>query len=127
MDPFGDLDAKMESDMLRKKRRDDFLKLLGKHPKTEADRDAIGKARRTDPFLNAVFLFKDYYELKKMSGRTAAQDAQIATIETQYPTIATVYNNAKLKSMLTGAGRRKGLSRRKTNGGRRRRTARRHS
>lgn len=125
MDPFGELDAKMESDLLKKK-RDAFLALLQKQPKTEADLAAI-RAAKKDSFLNAVFLFKDYYELKKMSGRTAAQDAQIATIESQYPTIATVYNNAKLKAMLTGAGRRKGLSRRKTNGGRRRKTARRHS
>lgn len=125
MDPFGELDAKMESDLLKKK-RDAFLALLQKQPKTEADLTAI-RAAKKDSFLNAVFLFKDYYELKKMSGRTAAQDAQIATIESQYPTIATVYNNAKLKAMLTGAGRRKGLSRRKTNGGRRRKTARRHS
>jgi hypothetical protein len=125
MDPFGELDAKMESDMLKAK-RDAFLALLKKQPKTEADLTAIREARKT-PFLNAVFLFKDYYELKKMSGRTAAQDTQIATIESQYPTIATVYNNAKLKAMLTGAGRRKGLSRRKRNGGRRRKTARRHS
>jgi hypothetical protein len=50
--------------------------------------------------LNAIFLFKDYYELKALSGRTAAQDAQIATIETRYPSIARVYNDAKLKAML---------------------------
>lgn len=125
MDPFGELDAKMMTEMLKRK-RDAFLALVDKRGKTEADLTAIREARK-DPFLNAVFLFKDYYELKKMSGRTKEHDAQITTIETQYPTIAKVYHNAVLKSMLTGAGRRKSLSRRKTNGGRRRKTSRRHS
>jgi len=98
MDPFGDLDDKMMTDLFRKK-RDVFLALLSKPSKTEADLAKIREARK-DSFLNVIFLFKDYYELKAMSGRTAAQDAQIATIETRYPSIARVYNDAKLKAML---------------------------
>jgi hypothetical protein len=98
MDPFGDLDDKMMTDLFRKK-RDVFLALLSKPSKTEADLAQIREARK-DSFLNVIFLFKDYYELKAMSGRTAAQDAQIATIETRYPSIARVYNDAKLKAML---------------------------
>jgi hypothetical protein len=98
MDPFGDLDDKMMTDLFRKK-RDVFLALLSKPSKTEADLAQIREARK-DPFLNVIFLFKDYYELKALSGRTAAQDAQIATIETRYPSIARVYNDAKLKAML---------------------------
>lgn len=97
VDPFEELDAKMMSDMLMKK-RDAFLALLDT-PRTEAMKAEVGKARK-DPFLNAVYLFKDYYELKAMSGRTAVQDAQIATIETQYPKIAKAYNDGKLKAML---------------------------
>jgi hypothetical protein len=97
MDPFGELDDKMMTDLFRKK-RDAFLTLLSK-PRTEAMKAEVGKARK-DPFLNAVYLFKDYYELKAMSGRDEARDAQIATIETNYPSIARVYNDAKLKAML---------------------------
>jgi len=103
MDPFGDLDDKMMTDMFRTK-RDDFLALLGKPSKTEADLAQIREARK-DPFLNVIFLFKDYYELKAMSGRSAAQDAQIATIESRYPSIARVYNDAKLKAMLVPSTR----------------------
>jgi hypothetical protein len=98
MDPFGEIDDKMMTDLFRKK-RDAFLALLDKPSKTEADLTQIREARK-DPFLNVIFLFKDYYELKAMSGRSAAQDAQIATIESRYPSIARVYNDAKLKSML---------------------------
>ena len=98
MDPFGELDDKMMTDLFRTK-RDAFLALLSKPSKTEADLAQIREARK-DPFLNVIFLFKDYYELKALSGRTAAQDAQIATTETKYPSIARVYNNAKLKAML---------------------------
>ena len=86
------------TDLFRTK-RDAFLALLDKPSKTEADLTQIREARK-DPFLNVIFLFKDYYELKAMSGRSAAQDAQIATIESRYPSIARVYNDAKLKSML---------------------------
>ena len=98
MDPFGEIDDKMMTDLFRKK-RDVFLALLDKPSKTEADLAQIREARK-DPFLNVIFLFKDYYELKAMSGRSAAQDAQIATIESRYPSIARVYNDAKLKAML---------------------------
>jgi hypothetical protein len=98
MDPFGEIDDKMMTDLFRKK-RDAFLALLDKPSKTEADLTQIREARK-DPFLNVIFLFKDYYELKAMSGRSAAQDAQIATIESRYPSIARVYNDAKLKAML---------------------------
>ena len=98
MDPFGELDDKIMTDLFRKK-RDVFLALLDKPSKTEADLAQIREARK-DPFLNVIFLFKDYYELKALSGRSAAQDAQIATIESRYPSIARVYNDAKLKAML---------------------------
>jgi len=98
MDPFGELDDKMMTDLFRTK-RDAFLALLSKPSKTEADLAQIREARK-DSFLNVIFLFKDYYELKAMSGRSAAQDAQIATIESRYPSIARVYNDAKLKAML---------------------------
>lgn len=97
MDPFGELDDKMMTDLFRKK-RDAFLALLDK-PRTEAMLAQIREARK-DPFLNVIFLFKDYYELKAMSGRSAAQDAQIAITETKYPSIARVYHDAKLKAML---------------------------
>jgi hypothetical protein len=103
MDPFGDLDDKMMTDLFRKK-RDVFLALLSKPSKTEADLAQIREARK-DPFLNVIFLFKDYYELKAMSGRTTAQDAQIATIESRYPSISRVYNDAKLKAMLVPSTR----------------------
>ena len=103
MDPFGEIDDKMMTDMFRKK-RDAFLALLDKPSKTEADLAQIREARK-DPFLNVIFLFKDYYELKAMSGRSAAQDAQIATIESRYPSIARVYNDAKLKAMLVPSTR----------------------
>ena len=98
MDPFGEIDDKMMTDLFRTK-RDAFLALLDKPSKTEADLAQIREARK-DSFLNVIFLFKDYYELKAMSGRSAAQDAQIATIESRYPSIARVYNDAKLKAML---------------------------
>jgi hypothetical protein len=103
MDPFGDLDDKMMTDMFRKN-RDDFLALVAKPSKTETDLAKIGQMRK-DPFLNAVYIFKDYYELMNLSGRTAAQDAQIATIESRYPSIARVYNDAKLKAMLVPSTR----------------------
>jgi hypothetical protein len=103
MDPFGELDDKMMTDMFRKK-RDDFLALVAKPSKTETDLAKIGQMRK-DPFLNAVYIFKDYYELMNLSGRTAAQDAQIATIESRYPSIARVYNDAKLKAMLVPSTR----------------------
>ena len=103
MDPFGELDDKMMTDLFRKK-RDVFLALLSKPSKTEADLAQIREARK-DSFLNAIFLFKDYYELKALSGRTAAQDSQIATIESRYPSIARIYNDAKLKAMLVPSTR----------------------
>ena len=113
MDPFGELDDKMMTDMFRKK-RDEFLALLSKPSKSEADLAQIREMRK-DKFLNVVFLFKDYYELKALSGRTAAQDAQIATIESRYPSIAQIYNDGKLRSMLSGKGRsrRRKLTRRR--------------
>ena len=124
MDPFGDLDKKMETDMLKTK-RDAFLALLEKPSKTEADLAAISAGRK-DPFLEAVFLFRDYYYLKaKGEGSLSdVQMAQLKTMETKYPNIVRVYNDAKLKAMLGKGRRRKTPSRRKTNGGRRRKTRR---
>jgi hypothetical protein len=98
MDPFAELDEKMLAAMLRPK-RDAFLALLAKPHKTEADLAMIREARK-DKFLDAVAIFKDYYELMNMSGRTAAQEAQIATVQTKHPKIAEVYANGKLKAML---------------------------
>ena len=98
MDPFGELDDKMMTDMLRQK-RDTFLALLAKPRKSEFELATIREARK-DKFLDAVAIFKDYHELMNMSGRTAAQDAQIATVQAKYPSIARVYANAKLKAML---------------------------
>jgi len=98
MDPFAELDEKMLVAMLRPK-RDAFLALLAKPHKTEADLALIREARK-DKFLDAVAIFKDYYELMNLSGRTAAQEAQIATVQTKYPKIAEVYANGKLKAML---------------------------
>jgi hypothetical protein len=54
MDPFGDLDDKMMTDLFRKK-RDVFLALLSKPSKTEADLAQIREARK-DSFLNAIFI-----------------------------------------------------------------------
>jgi hypothetical protein len=98
MDPFGELDEKMMTDMLRPK-RDAFLALLAKPRKSEFDLATIREARK-DKFLDAVAIFKDYYELLNMSGRTDAQERQIATVQAKYPSIARVYANAKLKAML---------------------------
>jgi hypothetical protein len=98
MDPFGELDDKMITDMLRPK-RDAFLALLAKPHKTEADLAMIREARK-DKFLDAVAIFKDYYELMNMSGRTDAQERQIATVQMKHPKIAEVYANGKLKAML---------------------------
>jgi hypothetical protein len=103
MDPFGELDDKMMTDMLRQK-RDVFLALLAKPRKSEFELATIREARK-DKFLDAVAIFKDYYELMNMSGRTAAQDAQIATVQAKYPKIAEVYANAKLKAMLVPSTR----------------------
>jgi hypothetical protein len=98
MDPFGELDDKMMTDMLRQK-RDVFLALLAKPRKSEFELATIREARK-DKFLDAVAIFKDYYELMNMSGRTAAQEAQIATVQMKHPKIAEVYANGKLKAML---------------------------
>jgi len=103
MDPFGELDDKMMTDMLRQK-RDVFLALLAKPHKTEADLAMIREARK-DKFLDAVAIFKDYYELMNMSGRTDAQERQIATVQAKYPKIAEVYANGKLKAMLVPSTR----------------------
>jgi hypothetical protein len=103
MDPFGELDDKMMTDMLRQK-RDVFLALLAKPRKSEFELATIREARK-DKFLDAVAIFKDYYELMNMSGRTAAQDAQIATVQAKYPSIARVYSDAKLKAMLVPSTR----------------------
>ena len=103
MDPFGELDDKMMTDMLRQK-RDVFLALLAKPRKSEFELATIREARK-DKFLDAVAIFKDYYELMNMSGRTAAQEAQIATVQAKYPKIAEVYANAKLKAMLVPSTR----------------------
>ena len=98
MDPFGELDDKMMTDMLRQK-RDVFLALLAKPRKSEFELATIREARK-DKFLDAVAIFKDYYELMNMSGRTDAQERQIATVQMKHPKIAEVYANAKLKAML---------------------------
>ena len=112
MDPFGDLDQKMFSDMLKTK-RDAFLALLDKPNKTEADLAAISEARKT-PFLEATFLFRDYYDLKKKGEGSLSdvQMAQLRTMETKYPNIVRVYNDAKLKAMLGKGRRRTGRGRR---------------
>jgi hypothetical protein len=103
MDPFGELDDKMMTDMLRQK-RDVFLALLAKPHKSEFELATIREARK-DKFLDAVAIFKDYYELMNLSGRTAAQEAQIATVQAKYPQIARVYSDAKLKAMLVPSTR----------------------
>jgi hypothetical protein len=106
-DPFGEIDARMiERETIRAK-RDAFLRLLDKHPKTEADLTALREAKK-DPFLNAIFLFRDYYDLKKKEGSlTDIQRAQLATMESKYGNIVRVYNDAKLKAMMIGKGRRR--------------------
>jgi hypothetical protein len=103
MDPFGELDDKMMTDMLRQK-RDVFLALLAKPRKSEFELATIREARK-DKFLDAVAIFKDYYELMNMSGRTDAQERQIATVQMKHPKIAEVYANAKLKAMLVPSTR----------------------
>ena len=103
MDPFGELDDKMMTDMLRQK-RDTFLALLAKPRKSEFELATIREARK-DKFLDAVAIFKDYHELMNMSGRTAAQEAQIATVQAKYPSIARVYSDGKLKAMLVPSTR----------------------
>jgi hypothetical protein len=98
MDPFGEIDAKLETEQFKKK-RDAFLALLAK-PKTEAVRAQIGEARK-DLFLDAIYRFKEYYELMAMPGRTDAQDAALADTTARFGPIAEAYWSGKLKAMLT--------------------------
>ena len=98
MDPFQEIDQQLETEQFKKK-RDAFLALLAK-PKTEAVRAQIGEARK-DLFLDAIYRFKEYYELMAMSGRTAAQNAALADTTARFGPIAEAYWSGKLKAMLT--------------------------
>ena len=85
------------------------------------DSDAVGQMRK-DPQVEWIFQFTHYYDA---ANATPQRTTVMKDIEMKYPSIAKAYYNGKLKAMLVGKGRRKKTpSRRKTNGGRRRKTRR---
>ena len=99
MDPFGELDAKLEADL----QKDAFKTKLAAFLKAYAakDRDTVGRMRK-DPQVEWIFQFTTYYDLKKREGSLKAHErAALADIELKYRSIPKAYSNGVLKAMLT--------------------------
>jgi hypothetical protein len=100
MDPFGDLDAKLEADL----QKDAFKTKLAAFLKAYAakDRDTVGRMRK-DPQVEWIFQFTTYYDLKKREGSLRDHErAALADIELKYRnSIPKAYSNGVLKAMLT--------------------------
>ena len=99
MDPFGDLDAKLEADL----QKDAFKTKLAAFLKAYAakDRDTVGRMRK-DPQVEWIFQFTTYYDLKKREGSLSDHErATLADIELKYRSIPKAYSNGVLKAMLT--------------------------
>lgn len=98
MDPFGELDAKLEADL----QKDAFKTKLAAFLKAYAakDRDTVGRMRK-DPQVEWIFQFTTYYDLKKREGSLEAHErAALADIELKYRSIPKAYSNGVLKAML---------------------------
>ena len=100
MDPFGELDAKLEADL----QKDAFKTKLAAFLKAYAakDRDTVGRMRK-DPQVEWIFQFTTYYDLKKREGSLRDHErAALADIELKYRnSIPKAYSNGVLKAMLT--------------------------
>lgn len=99
MDPFGDLDAKLEADL----QKDAFKTKLAAFLKAYAAKDSetIGRMRK-DPQVEWIFNFTTYYDLKKREGSLRDHErAALADIETKYRSIPVAYSKGLLKAMLT--------------------------
>lgn len=95
--------------------------------KTPQQKAEIGRLRQ-DPFFKTIYDFMTYYDLKKREGSlTTAEETTLKSMEGWTTAIPMKWAQGVLAAMKRGGRRRKGLSRRKTNGKRRRRTARRYS
>ena len=98
MDPFGELDAKLEADL----QKDAFKTKLAAFLKAYAakDRDTVGRMRK-DPQVEWIFQFTTYYDLKKREGSLSDHErATLADIELKYRSIPKAYSNGVLKAML---------------------------
>lgn len=100
MDPFGDLDAKLEADL----QKDAFKTKLAAFLKAYAAKDSetIGRMRK-DPQVEWIFQFTTYYDLKKREGSLRDHErAALADIELKYRnSIPIAYSKGLLKAMLT--------------------------
>ena len=99
MDPFGDLDAKLEADL----QKDAFKTKLAAFLKAYVakDRDTVGRMRK-DPQVEWIFQFTTYYDLKKREGSLNAHErATLVDIGEKYRSIPKAYSNGVLKAMLT--------------------------
>jgi hypothetical protein len=100
MDPFGELDAKLEAEL----QKDAFKTKLAAFLKAYAakDRETVGRMRK-DPQVEWIFQFTTYYDLKKREGSLNDHErAALADIETKYRnSIPTAYSKGVLKAMLT--------------------------
>ena len=94
MDPFGDLDAKLEADL----QKDAFKTKLAAFLKAYAAKDSetIGRMRK-DPQVEWIFQFTHYYDA---ANATPQRTTTMKDIESKYPSIPIAYNTGKLKAML---------------------------
>jgi hypothetical protein len=100
MDPFGELDAKLEAEL----QKDAFKTKLAAFLKayTAKDSAAVGQMRK-DPQVEWIFQFTTYYDLKKREGSLRDHErAALADIELKYRnSIPKAYSKGLLKAMLT--------------------------
>jgi hypothetical protein len=67
---------------------------------TPEKKRAVGELR-TDPFYDAIFKFKTYYELKSKEGSlNTAQMSELKSIEGWSSKLATAWSTGKVKTML---------------------------
>jgi hypothetical protein len=95
--------------------------------KTPEQKAEVGRLRQ-QPFFKTIYDFMTYYDLKKREGSlTTEQETTLKSMEGWQRAIPMKWAEGVVAAMKRGGRRRKGLSRRKINGGRRRKTARRYS
>ena len=97
-----------------------FRELNKKGKSRNADEETEYRAMLTEtPMLRDIVRYERYAELKEMTGRSDAQEAELKNFEMMYPGIVAQYNRRKL-----GKGRRR-TGRARRGRGRRRYTKRR--
>ncbi len=98
-DAFEVVEKAWAENAARKTAALDFVKQIQTATTPETKR-AVGLLRR-DPFYDAIFKFKTYYELKSNEGSLSdAQMAELKTIEGWSPKLVQMWGNGKLKAMM---------------------------